>query len=218
MTNKPAVSEYHRIVSPLVGLALCMALMPGMKGAAHTATPAGPTTNLAEQFAADAVSVPGGERAGRIQIYISQWSSDAEVQRLGEALKHADGESLLSMLHAEQRRAGVLLMPGIQAHGTRSRTPIPRNLLFARQIITPSGRQIIAIAGEHLGLGEPPLDAHKSVPEFNLLDIRFGPDGSGVGKIVSSAGISFSPKTGLVEVKDFATQPTRLVDVRGQKP
>jgi hypothetical protein len=217
MTNKPTVSEYHRIISPLVGLALCMALMPTIKGAVST-TQAPHTTTIADQFAGEALSVSGGERAGRIQIYISQWSSDAEVERLREPLERADADALLSMLHDQHRRAGVVLMPGIQAHGTRSRTPIPRNLLFARQIMTPSGRQIIAIADEHLGLGESPLEAHKDVQEFNLLDIRFGPDGNGVGKIVSSADIAFSAKTGMIEVKDFSNHPSRLIDVRAQKP
>jgi hypothetical protein len=218
MTNKPAVSEYHRIISPLVGLALCVALMPSMKGVAHTTTAAPQTTTIADQFAGEALSVSDSSRAGRIQIYISQWSSDAEVQRLREPFERADAGSLLSMLHDQHRRAGVVLMPGIQAHGTRSRTPIPRNLLFARQIMTPSGRQIIAIADEHLGLGEPPLEAHKDVQEFNLLDIRFGLDGNGVGKIVSSADIAFSAKTGMIEVKDFSNHPSRLIDVRAQKP
>jgi len=181
MTNKTTVSDYHRIISPLIGLAVCMALMPSMKGVARTTTAAGPTTNLAEQFTGEALGASDGERAGRIQIYISQWSSDAEVQRLREPFERADAGSLLSMLHDQHRRAGVVLMPGIQAHGTRSRT-------------------------------------HKDVQEFNLLDIRFGLDGNGVGKIVSSADIAFSAKTGMIEVKDFSNHPSRLIDVRAQKP
>jgi len=218
MSNQSTLSDYHRIISPLVGLALCMALMPSIKGAARTTTAAPPTTNIAERFTGEALSVSDGERAGRIQIYISKWSSDAEVQRLREPLQQADGELLLTLLHDQHPRIGVVLMPGIQAHGIRARTPTPRNLLFAREVMTPSGRQIIAIADEHLGLGEPPLDARKAVPEFNLLDIRFGPDGMGVGKVVSAADIAFSAKTGMVEVKDFATHPTRLIEVRAEKP
>jgi len=219
MTNKSSLSEYHRIISPLVGLALCMALMPSIKGADHTTTaPTPPTTNIAERFTGEALSVSDAERAGRIQIIIAKWSSDDEVKRLSEPFRNADGESLLAMLHDQHPRIGVVLMPGIQAHGTRTRTPTPKNLLFARDIMTPSGRQIIAIADEHVGLGEPPLQAREQVPEFNLLDIRFGPDGKGVGKVVSAADIAFSPKTGMVEVKDFSMHPARLIDVRAQKP
>ena len=217
MANNSTVSEYHRIISPLIGLALCMALMPSIKGADH-ATAAAQGTNIAETFTGEQLGVSDAERAGRVQIIIAKWSSDDEVKRLSEPLRNADGESLLSMLHDRHPRIGVVLMPGVQAHGIRARTPTPRNILFARDVMTPSGRQIIVIADEHLGLGEPPLEARKQVPEFNVLDIRFGPDGKGVGKVLSAADIAFSPKSGLIEAKDFAAQPARLIDVLAQKP
>src|SRR5205814_7348631 len=60
----------------------------------------------------------------------------------------SDWSSDVCSSHLQHPRIGVVLMPGIQAHGTRSRTPIPRNLLFAREIMTTSGRQVIAIADE----------------------------------------------------------------------
>jgi len=217
MTNKSSVSEYHRIISPLVGLALCMALMPSIKGADHTTTAAPQGTNIAELFTGEQLGVSESERAGRVQIIIAKWSSDDEVKRLSEPLRNADGESLLAMLHDQHPRIGVVLMPGVQAHGIRSRTPTPRNILFARDIKTSSGRQIIVIADEHLGLGEPPLEARKSTPEFNVLDIRFGPDGKGVGKVLRAGDIAFSAKSGLIEAKDFSAQPARLIDVRAEK-
>ena len=216
MTNTSTTPDYHRIISPLVGLALCMALMPGIKGADHTTAAQG--TNIAETFTGEQLSVSGSERAGRVQIIIAKWSSDDEVKRLSEPLRNADGESLLAMLHDQHPRIGVVLMPGVQAHGIRSRTPTPRNILFARDIKTSSGRQIIVIADEHLGLGEPPLEARKSTPEFNVLDIRFGPDGKGVGKVVAAADITYNAKSGVVEVKDFSTRPARLIDVLAQTP
>ena len=217
MTNKSTVSEYHRIISPLVGLALCMALMPSIKGADHATAAQSPfTTNIAEQFTGQQLSVSDSERAGRIQIIIAKWSSDDVVSLLSEPLKNADGESLMAMLHDQHPRIGVVLMPGVQAHGVRVNTSTPRNILFARDVMTPSGRQIIIIADEHLGLGEPPLEARKQVSEFNLLDIRFGPDGKGVAKVASAADIAFNPKTGIVEVKDFSKAPARVIDVQTQ--
>jgi hypothetical protein len=216
MTNTSTTPDYHRIISPLVGLALCMALMPGIKGADHTTAAQG--TNIAETFTGEQLSVSDSERAGRVQIIIAKWSSDDEVKRLSEPLRNADGESLLAMLHDRHPRIGVVLMPGVQAHGIRVRTPTPRNVLFARDVTTTTGRQIIVIADEHLGLGEPPLEARKQVPEFNLLDIRLGPDGTGVGKVASAADIAFNAKSGLVEVKDFSTRSARLIDVRAEKP
>jgi len=217
MANNSTVSEYHRIISPLVGLALCMALMPGIKGAAHsTATPS--TTNITEQFSGESLGVADGEHAGRVDIVIAKWSTDADVQRLSEPLQKADGETLLDMLHDQHPRIGVVLMPGVGVRGARARTRTPRNILFARDVKTATGRQVIVITDEHLGLGESRLDARTSTPEFNLIDIRFGPDGTGVLKVVSAADIAYSAKTGLVEVKDFSTRPARVIDVRAQKP
>jgi len=218
MANTSTVSEYHRIISPLVGLALCMALMPTIRGAAHS-TGQPPTTNIAEQFVGEQLSVSDAERAGRIQIIIAKWSDDDMVKLLSEPLRNADGESLMAMLHEQHPRIGVVLMPGVQVRGVRSLTPTPRNILFARDVMTPTGRQIIVIADEHLGLGEPPLEARKQVSEFNLLDVRFGPDGKGVAKVASAADIAFNPKTGIVEVKDFSKAPARVIDiVRTLKP
>jgi hypothetical protein len=214
-THNSTVSDYHRIISPLIGLALCMALMPSIKGADH-ATTAAQGTNIAETFVGEQLAVTDAERAGRIQIIIAKWSSDDEIKRLSEPLQKADAETLLQMLHDQHPRIGVVLMPGVQAHGVRARTPTPRNILFARDVKTATGRQIIVIADEHLGLGEPPIEARKQTPEFNVLDIRFGPDGKGVAKVASAADIAFNPKTGLVEVKDFSTAPARVVDVQTQ--
>jgi hypothetical protein len=217
MTNTSTVSEYHRIISPLVGLALCMALMPSIRGAAHS-TAAPSTTNIAEQFSGESLTVPDGERNGPVDIIISKWSSDADVALMRESLQNADADGMLAVLYDQHPTIGVVLMPGVGVRGARARTRTPRSLLFARDVKTATGRQVIAIVGEHLGLGESRLEARKSTLEFNLIDIRFGPDGKGVGKVVTAEDIAYSPKTGLVEVKDFNARPARLVDVHAEKP
>jgi len=209
--NQEPIPLYHRLLGPIVGLSICMSLIPGV----HAARPA---TTLAEQFAARAVSVAGEESAGRVDVLIEQWSTDAEVTRLHDALQKGDTAALITLLHQQKRRVGVVLMPGIQAHGARARTRTPKNLLFARQITTPAGRQIIAVADEHLGLGEPALEARKPVQEFNLLEIRIGADGTGIGKVLSASDVAFNAKSGVLEAKDFAAHPARLVDVRADKP
>ena len=213
MTNTPTTFGFDRMVSPLVGLAICIALMPNATTVART------SSAVIEQFSAQALSVDRNERVGRIDIYLEEWSSDAEVTRLREPLRRADAPALITLLHAQRRRVGVLLMPGVQGRGARSRTRTPRNLLFARQVTTPAGRQVLLIADEHLGLGEPPIEARTSqVNEFNLLDIRFGADGTGVGKVITADAVVFNEKTGLLEAKDFAAHPARLVAVKADKP
>jgi len=46
------------------------------------------------------------------------------------------------------------------------------------------------------------------------MDIRFGPDGTGVGKIAAADDVVYNPETGLLELKDYAAKPARLVHVR----
>jgi hypothetical protein len=77
---------------------------------------------------------------------------------------------------------------------------------------------VILASDEHLALGETRLEARKEIYEFNLMDIRFGPDGTGVAKVAGAGDVAFNPATKALEVKNYATQPVRLVDVRFEKP
>ena len=91
-----------------------------------------------------------------------------------------------------------------------------RNLKFAQEIKTPTGRQVILVADQHLGFGELGRDFESSQPEFTLVDIRFGPDGKGVGKLASAAKVTFNTRTHLFEIENYASQPVRLSHVRSE--
>src|SRR3982750_2242937 len=93
----------------------------------------------------------------------------------------------------------------------------PKNFQFAREIVTPAGRQVILASDERLGLGESRLDARKEIYEFTLMDIRFGPDGTGVGKLAAAGDVVYNPETKLLELKDYAAKPVRLVSVKSTK-
>jgi hypothetical protein len=54
-------------------------------------------------------------------------------------------------------------------------------------------------------------------PEFGLLEIRIGADGTGVGKLAHADKITFNAKTHLLELADFASEPVRLAGVRSEK-
>ena len=53
--------------------------------------------------------------------------------------------------------------------------------------------------------------------EVNLLDVRFGPDGTGVGKLASDTNIRYDKETKMIEMEDYGKLPARLVDVRVEK-
>jgi len=191
---------------PLLGAAVSMAFLFQGKVAGHS--------DFVIHLAAQAVDVASSENAGRIDILIQKWSTDDDLQRMRDAVPRRDQLELLSLLHHTQRRVGIILMPGVQGHGARARLRTPRNLLFARQVITPSGRRIVAASDEHLGLCEPAIDARRSVSEFNLIDIRLDPVGTGIGKVAVAEDLSFSADVGSLELKDYRKRPARLIDVR----
>ena len=193
----------------LAGAALCLAMMSHVAAARRANFPA--------QFVARAISVSAPEDAGRIDIYVERWSTSEELDGLLKTFKKGGPGELRTVLERQQR-AGVLLMPGVQAHGERVRTRTPKNLQFAREIITPAGRQVILASDERLGLGESQLDARKEIYEFSLMDIRFGPDGTGVGKVAAAGDVVYNPETKSLELKDYDTKPVRLVNVKSAKP
>jgi hypothetical protein len=194
----------------LVGAVSCLSMATDV-GAARR-------TGFAAQFTARAISVSSPEDVGRIDIYVERWSTDEELEKLLGTLEKGGSGKLLTVLEARRDRAGVVLMPGVQGHGDRVRTPTPKNFQFAREIITPAGRQVILASDERLGLGESQLDARKEIYQFSLMDIRFGPDGKGVGKLAAAGDVVYNPKTKIIELKDYDKKPVRLVNVIRTSP
>ena len=200
------------IVAPLVAIAVCLVSSSRTDAAKNVRT-------FAEQLVARAVSTPdtGGVIGGRVDITIERWSTDAERESLRQALSEQNVPTLLLGLGKVFRRAGVVQMPGAHGVGERARTRRVRNLKFAQEIKTPTGRQVIVVADNHLGFGESGRDFESSQPEFTLVDIRIGPDGKGVGKLAPATKVAYNEKTRSFELEDYGSQPVRLRDVQSEK-
>lgn len=197
------------VVAPIVGAAMCVLLGQWSLTAARAP--------LAEQLAGRAVGVSGDEDTGRIGIYIQRWTTDQELDALRAPLAQGDAGALLRALEARRGRVGVVLLPGVQGHGTRVRERTPKNLLFAREFNTPTGRRVLVASDQRLGLGESQLDARKEVYEFDVMEIRFGSDGLGIGKVAGGADLVYDPATKMVELKNYSALPARLVNVKPEK-
>jgi hypothetical protein len=207
-----------RAIATLLGAVSCVAMGCASSGPAVTKyVHATSRTEFPGQFVARAISVSSPEDVGPVEIYVERWSTDDELDKLLGTLQQDGPGELLAVLERQQFRAGVVLMPGVQGHGERVRSRTPKNFQFAREIVTPAGRQVILASDERLGLGETQLEARKEIYEFTLMDIRFGPDGTGIAKIATAGDVVYNPETKVLELKDYDTMPVRLVNVKSEK-
>lgn len=199
---------------------VCLALSPrpgadGRGGMPFVERLVATAVNLSE----DGHPVP----VGRIDFVIERWSTEAER----ESLRANSGPSLhmLDALQVVRRRAGTVLSPGLQGVGTRSRDRRAQSIQFAQVLNTPTGRQVVIATDQQLGFGDstpsPRLWDGKQYStdfEFTLIDIRFGPDGVGVGKLAPESKVAYNSATKTFEIKNYDKEPERLSGVRAEKP
>jgi hypothetical protein len=173
---------------------------------------------VSERFVAKAPSDSDPAGASTIEILIQRWSTDEERDDLGGTLLKRGPDALLSALQKVLKRpAGVVVIPGIPGAGARVRTRQARNVLFARDVETPNGRQVIVAADQYLAFGAPTKEWSFEY-EFTLLDIRFGPDGTGVGKLAPPGKVVYNKETKIIEIDNYVAQPVRLTEVKSEKP
>ena len=123
--------------------AFCLATGPRPAAAPTSGTPF-------ERLVAKALD-PSDKSAypANIDIVIERWSTDEESDRLHDTLMQAGDDKMDQMIAALQalqhthRRAGIMELPGFQGLGTRAMSRRSRIVQFARDIWTPSGRQVI---------------------------------------------------------------------------
>jgi hypothetical protein len=171
-----------------------------------------------ERFVAKAPSDSDPAGASYIEILIQRWSTDEERDDLGGTLLKRGPDALLSALQKVLKRpAGVVVIPGIPGAGARVRTRQARNVLFARDVEMPNGRQVIIATDQYLAFGAPTKEWSFDY-EFTLLDIRFGADGKGVGKLAPPAKVVYNKDKKIIELDSYGAQLVRLTEVRSEKP
>jgi hypothetical protein len=155
----------------------------------------------------------GSTNAGRIEIVIERWSSERERDELIATLKDEGSDALLSKLQ-KMPRVGYIR----DANGAS----VGWDLHFARERkLDDGGRQIVLATDRPISAWEAFNRPRSADYEFTLADIRFDGDGKGVGKLAVAAKITTNPKTGTIEIENFASEPVRLTTVtstRGNRP
>jgi hypothetical protein len=197
------------IFACFVVAAMCLA------GAREGAAQRVPPIEKFDGMAVDA-SGPKIQNVGRIEIAIERWSKDGDGEKLGAAA--ADGAKLLDTLKNLGSPIGVIISPGIQGVGARARERRSQSLLYARDIKTPKGRQVVFATDEHLGFTEPGRERVRSEKnEFTIIDIRFGADGKGTGKMALADHVTYNKQTKSIELAGYDKLPVAFVDLTATK-
>jgi hypothetical protein len=173
---------------------------------------------IVDRLIATAVTMrdSGRDIDGRIDIVIERWSPEAHANLLRTTIG-SGAPKLFAALQTVQRRVGFVLSPGIQGTGSRARVRRSRNIQYAHEIKTQTGRQVVIATDQHLGFGEPrSLSRTLHDDEFTLIDIRFGANGIGVGKIASGSKVAYNAVTKTLELENFGKLPERLTGVKSE--
>jgi hypothetical protein len=203
--------SFRSVLACAVVAAVCV-LLNAHPGAAQRTPPI-------ERFDANAVDTTGPHpaKAGRIEIAIERWSSQADEDNVRKAID-GGSETMLSALKNMSSAVGVLISPGVQGTGTRSRDRRRQPLLFARDIKTPKGRRVILATDEQVEFaGGMKERARPTKNEFTFVDIRFDADGKGIGKVGAASDVTYNKQTKTIELANYDKAPSDLIDVTTMK-
>lgn len=206
------------------GVVAAMCLVVGPRHLAAQAAPAAPAAERFERLVARALDPSDRTSKGSpFEIVVERWSTDAESEKLHDALLHGGPDKLVEIIQHTRVRTGVVQVPGIQTSGARVLDRRSYILKYAHQITTPTGRHVIVainegvVVGKLIGLADLRAVKGPPKPEITLIDIRFGPDGKGIGKVAFASKVTYNEKTKTIELGNYDKEPVRLAEVKSEK-
>jgi hypothetical protein len=164
------------------------------------------TNGVAEEFTAVAVANDEfGAGAGRVIMRITRWSSDAERDRLVNALQTKGSSALLDAL-ADARPVGTIRTPDSLAYDLR----------YAHQTKgEDGGREIVIATDRPISFWEAANNTRTLDYPFTVIQMRIGPDGKGTGTMSYATRIRAYGK--VIELENFSTAPIMLTEITATK-
>lgn len=170
-----------------------------------------PEDSLPLRLTAFAVNMSGVGRAkaGRIDMTVERWSTDAEREKLRDTLIERGADKLLDTLQDVKPRVGFMRTP----------ESLGWDLKFAREFVNSDGsRRIILASDRPMSFYEARNSTRSRDYEFTIIEIRLGPDGKGVGKYAGAVKVHYDKETKTLELENYGQEPIRLTEVKLEKP
>jgi hypothetical protein len=167
-----------------------------------------PLTDLPRQFAATAFG-QAGTMAGKsfgMNIYITGWSSDEQVQGYVSVLKEKGPNGLVSAME-NTSDVGRLSPTGFVGSGFR----------FARYRPTANGGlHVVMVTNRPMSFGELYRSGRSTDYQFGIVVLDVDKNGKGTGTLAPVCKIKFNKKNEL-EIENYGQKPFRLANVYLQK-
>jgi hypothetical protein len=167
-----------------------------------------PLTDLPRQFAATAFG-QAGSMAGKsfgVNIYITAWTTDQQVQDFIGVLKEKGPDGLVKAME-KTSDVGRLSPTGFVGSGFR----------FARYRPTADGGlHIVMVTNRPMSFGELYRGGRSTDYQFGIVVLNVDKNGKGTGTLAPVCKIKFNKKNEL-EIENYGQKPLRLANVYLQK-
>jgi hypothetical protein len=167
-----------------------------------------PGFDLPMQYSAMAFG-QAGSAAGKsfgLDVYITGWTSDQELQEFSATLKTSGPDGLVRALE-KTKDVGRLSPTGFVGSGFR----------IARYRPTPEGGlRIVMVTNRPMSFGELYRGSRSTDYPFGILALNIDKDGKGTGTLAPACKIKFD-KQGELEIEHYGQKPWRLGNVRRAK-
>ncbi len=184
----------------------CVISNGGISVAQSEGGAAGP--DLPRQYSATAFGQSGavsGKSFG-MDVYVTGWTSDQDLQSFATTLKQKGPDGLVSALE-KTNDVGRLSPTGFVGSGFR----------IARYKPTPDGgMRILMVTNRPMSFGELYNGTRSTQYQFGILVLNVDKDGKGTGTLAPVCKIKFNKK-GELEVEHYGQRPWRVVNVRRAK-
>jgi hypothetical protein len=148
-----------------------------------------------------------------MDIRITRWSNAKEREGLITTAVEKGQDALLRALQ-KMPSHGRMSIPGWQG-------PDPHNVRLGWDLHyafdTPSedgGHRIGIATDRYIGFWEARNQPRTIDYPFNLIEIRLGKDGKGVGKMAVATKIQYDKKKSQMVLENYSSEPVRLTDVK----
>jgi hypothetical protein len=161
------------------------------------------TLGTPERFTAAAINTNRGA-AGNIEIQVDRWSSDAERDKLVNALTTKGADKLLDVLQ-DLPSKGNFRAPG----------QLGWDIRFARHYATDEGGERVVLATDRpIGFFEAANQPRSITYPFTIIELELNRSGEGQGRLSLATKVILDKKKNTITLENFELQPVLLTQVK----